>query len=374
MEIREINAKAQWEEFLLDCKEKTFLQSFDWGEFNISLGGKVWRLGVFENGKMVAAAQLIKISARRGKFLFLPHGPVINQNEKNPAYRQAGKNKNDNACLPDRQVKFKILEILLKELKNIAKEEGCGFIRIAPIWEKNAENEKVFNDIGFRDAPIHMHPEFTWELDLEKSEDALLAGMRKTTRYLIKQAEKNSDIEILRSKDIKDLEQFNPIFRETAKRQHFVPFSLEYLKKEFRSFIVDDKIVFFFGKYKGEIVSAAMIVFWSGKAFYHQSGSTHSKAPVSYLLQWEVIKEAKRRGCDAYNFWGIAPFENIAGKDGGVKTEIKDKSHPWHGLSLFKIGFGGRTKEYVKTKDLPLSGFYWLTFIFETLRKKKRNL
>ncbi|MFA5743160.1 MAG: peptidoglycan bridge formation glycyltransferase FemA/FemB family protein [Candidatus Paceibacterota bacterium] len=360
MEIREINAKDQWEEFLFGCKEKTFLQSFNWGEFNRSLGNKVWRLGIFEDGKLIAAAQLIKISARRGKFLFLPHGPAITQNSKL-------KTQNEN-------LKLRILKTLLDELKKIAKEEKCSFIRIAPIWEKNEENEKVFDDLGFRDAPIHMHPEFTWELNLEKSEDALSAEMRKTTRYLIKQAEKNRDIEILQSKDIKDLEQFDPIFRETARRQHFVPFSLEYLRKEFNSFLVDDKISFFFGRYKGEIVSAAMIVFWSGKAFYHQSGSTHSKAPVSYLLQWEVIKEAKRRGCDAYNFWGIAPFLNITGKDGKVKTEIKEKNHPWYGLSLFKMGFGGQTKEYVKTKDLPLSIFYWLTFIFETLRKKKRNL
>ncbi len=356
MEIREINDKAQWEEFLLGCKEKTFLQSFNWGEFNKYLGGKVWRLGIFEDGKLIASAQLLKVSARRGKFLFLPHGPAINPKSQIP------------------NPKLEILEVLLAELKKIAKEEKCSFIRVAPIWERNTENEKVFDDLGFRNAPIHMHPEFTWELDLGKTEDALLAGMRKTTRYLIKQAEKNSDIEILQSKDIKDLEHFNPIFRETAKRQHFVPFSLGYLKKEFQSFLVDDKIVFFFGKHKGEIVSAAMIVFWSGKAFYHQSGSTHSKSPVSYLLQWEVIKEAKRRGCDAYNFWGIAPFKNIAGKNGSAKTEIKDKNHPWYGLSLFKMGFGGQTKEYVRTKDLPLSVFYWPTFIFEILRKKKRNL
>lgn len=359
MEIKEIESKAQWEDFFLDCKEKTFLQSFNWGEFNRSLDLKIWRLGIFENGEMIAASQLIKISARRGKFLFLPHGPIT-RNSKLETWNEESRSK--------------ILEFLLVKLKEIAKEEGCSFIRIAPIWEKNAENEKIFDDLGFRDAPIHMHPEFTWELGLDKPEDALLAEMRKTTRYLIKQAEKNSDIEILQSRDIKDLEQFNPIFRETARRQHFVPFSLEYLKKEFQSFLVDGKIVFFFGKYKGEIVSAAMIVFWSGKAFYHQSGSTHSKAPVSYLLQWEVIKEAKRRGCHTYNFWGIAPFENIIGKDGGIKTEIKDKDHPWYGLSLFKIGFGGQTKEYVKTKDLPLSVFYWPTFIFETLRKKKRNL
>ena len=355
MEIRPLDDKVRWEKFLLDCKEKTFLQSFNWGEFNLSQSSKVWRLGIFEEENLLAAAQLIKIAARRGTFLFLPHGPNIKED-----------------CSPGKRKE--VFENLVGEMKRIAKTERCSFVRIAPILERSQANEKIFEDCGFRDAPIHMHPEFTWELDLEKPEDKLLAEMRKTTRYLIRQAEKNKDIEITQSKDPADLEKFEPIFRETAERQNFVPFSTAYLKKEFGSFLPDDEIRFFFGKYQGQIVSAAMIVFWSGLAFYHQSGSTHSKAPVSYLLQWEVIKEAKRRGCKAYNFWGIAPFEKITEKNGEVRTEVKDKNHPWYGLSLFKIGFGGQTKEYVKTKDLPLSPLYWLTCAFETLRKKKRNL
>lgn len=354
MEVREITEKQRWEDFLTLCGEKTFLQSFNWGEFNKSLGSKIWRLGVFEGDAVVAAAQFIEVSARRGKFLFLPHGPAVRKD-----------------C-PDAE-KEKIFGELFAKAKDIAVAEKCWFIRIAPIWEKNAANEKIFSDRGFRDAPIHMHPEFTWELELAGQPEEILAKMRKTTRYLIKQAEKNPDIEITRSSNANDLKLFDPIFRETAQRQHFIPFSLSYLEKEFKAFSGDGKISFFFGKYKGEIVSAAMIIFWSGLAFYHQSGSTHSKAPVSYLLQWEVIKEAKERGCGSYNFWGIAPFAKTEEK-GVLKTEIKDKNHPWYGLSLFKMGFGGRTKEYVRTKDFPISVFYWLTFIFESARKKKRNL
>jgi len=79
-------------------------------------------------------------------------------------------------------------------------------------------------------------------------------------------------------------------------------------------------------------------------------------------LQWEAIKEAKQRGCERYNFWGIADEKS------------KIKKHPWWGLSLFKMGFGGYRKEYVKTQDLPLSPSYWLTFIFEKIRKIKRGL
>jgi lipid II:glycine glycyltransferase (peptidoglycan interpeptide bridge formation enzyme) len=103
-------------------------------------------------------------------------------------------------------------------------------------------------------------------------------------------------------------------------------------------------------------------------AFYHHGSSiSEQKVPVSYLLQWEAIKEAKQRGCRSYNFWGIAP-------DVKEKLDIAKSRHPWAGLTLFKMGFGGRIKEYVKTQDFPISFSYWLTFIFERLRKIKRGL
>ena len=49
-----------------------------------------------------------------------------------------------------------------------------------------------------------MHPEITWELDIRKPEENLLKEMRKTTRYLIRQAEKNPDIKIIKSKIFRD--------------------------------------------------------------------------------------------------------------------------------------------------------------------------
>ena len=53
---QEITNKEVWEEFLLKCEEKTFLQSWNWEEFQERnglpagrQGNKIWRLGIFEN-------------------------------------------------------------------------------------------------------------------------------------------------------------------------------------------------------------------------------------------------------------------------------------------------------------------------------------
>lgn len=336
--IKEIKNKQEWEDFLSLCSEKTFCHSWNWGDFNVSMGDSVWRFGVFDDA-LIAVFQVIKIKAKRGTFLFVPHGPIF--------LKQGNK---------------ELMEIILNYMKELGKKEGAVFLRIGSLFLKNKENDKIFNDLGFINAPMHMHPEITWELDLNLSEEELLKNMRKTTRYLIRQAEKDEDIEIIKDVSKKSLEEFEKIYKETAGRHSFVPFSDKYLERELDSFSKDNEILIFSGKYKGEIISSAMILFHSKRGFYHQGASLPSKAPISYLLQWEAIKEAKARGCERYNFWGIVPDTK------------ENANHPWKGLSLFKKGFGGYEKDYLRTKDYPLSLQYWLVYLFEKIRKRKRHL
>ncbi len=350
MELKEIINREEWENFLLQCAEKTFLQSWNWGEFNSQMGEKIWRLGVYNEEKLIGAALVLKISARRGTFLFIPHGPVVIGGL-------------------DGQDKKEILELFLLQLSDFAKGENVSFIRVAPILSDNQENENIFTDLGFRQAPIHMHPEVTWELDITPPEEKLLMNMRKTTRYLIRQAEKNSDIQITISDRIGDIKLFWPVYLETAKRHHFVVFPEKYLETQFNSFIKDKEILLFLGNYKGQVVSAAIFVFWQDICVYHHSGSLsdYNKIPVSYLLQWRAIKEARNRGCRIYNFWGIAP-------DIETESDAQKSKHPWAGLSLFKMGFGGYKKNYVKTQDFIISKKYWINYMIENIRKRKRNL
>ncbi len=337
METKEITNKETWENFLLSCEKKTFLNSWNWGEFQKKSEDKIWRFGVYDADSLIAIALVVKIKAKRGTFLFVPHGPVVKGNKED------------------------ILKALADKLKELGRIEGASFIRIAPIWERTEDNIKAFKEFSFQDAPIHMHPENSWELDISKPEDQLLGEMRKTTRYLIKKAEKNENIEIVKSTD---LEQFSQLLEETAVRHRFVPFSLDYLKKQFSCFSPDNQIVMYLGKYKGEVISGAVIIFWQNIGFYHHGASVSkynsNEVPVTYLTQWRAIKEAKNRGCTKYNFWGIAEEDN--------------KKHPWYGLTRFKKGFGGYRKDYVKTQDLPLSKTYYLTRTFESLRKLKRRL
>ncbi|MDP2664067.1 MAG: peptidoglycan bridge formation glycyltransferase FemA/FemB family protein, partial [bacterium] len=263
MEVKEIADKNVWEDFLQGQKEKSFLQSWNWGEFQERMGNKVWRLGAFDRGNLKGLALVSKIEAKRGKFLLIQHGPVI---------------------------LAELLEVFLKKLEEIADEEGCAFVRMNPLWQKTKENKKLFEGFGFKKSPMHANAyEATWKLDLTPSEEELLMNMRKTTRYLIRQGLKNQELEITGSESPEDVSVFDKLNKEVARHQNFVPFSFQYVKNEFEVFLKDGQARLFFGKYQGEVVASALVIFWSGIGFYHQAAllPQYHKLPISYLLQWE---------------------------------------------------------------------------------------
>jgi lipid II:glycine glycyltransferase (peptidoglycan interpeptide bridge formation enzyme) len=112
-----------------------------------------------------------------------------------------------------------------------------------------------------------------------------------------------------------------------------------------------------------QLLAQAFVIFYGQEAVYHYGASTDAgrEYPGAYLLQWEAICEAKRRGCVRYNFWGVVPVEK--------------KSHRFWGVSVFKRGFGGHEVQYLPAHDLivqPLQ--YTLNAFVETLRRKIRHL
>lgn len=338
-EVREVAERSEWERFLAQARPHSFLQSWQWGEQNARKDALPVRLGAYREGKLAAAALFLYVPARRGAFLLCPHGPVVAQGE----------------------ARQRAVRTLLAEAERIARGKGCAFVRVCPLDIDTEESRALYRTLGMQGAPIHMHPELSWMLDIAKSEDELLRGMRKTTRYLVKRMEKIG-VEIGMSEDPADIEKFWPVYEATVSRQHFTPFRKEDLRREFDLFAKDGNAAFFFGSYEGEIIAAAIIIFWGGQAFYHHSGSIQKSKDVnaSYLLQWRVIQEAKKRGCALYNFWGISP-ENR-------------RKHPWAGLSLFKKGFGGFSESYVHAQDLPLTWRYWVNYMVESARRMRRGL
>lgn len=333
LRLQEIDSKKTWEDFLLTHCPQALFQSWLWGEVQKKVGQKIYRLGIFEHNNLLGIAQLFVIRARRGTFLHIRHGPVWQKQEK------------------EYWVEF------LRLITPIAKREGAWFIRINPLIETSSVVDAFFRDLGFHNAPIHaMDAEYCWVLGLDKSEEELLLNMRKTTRYEIRRAQKVG-VSVISTNNLKDLSNFNKLYEETSKRHGFVKH--QGVEEEFEVFGKEDSLTLYLAQFERKIVAGAVILFYGNQAIYHHGASITSKIPGSYLIQWEAIKEAKKRGLKLYNFWGIAPEDKL--------------NHPWRGITLFKKGFGGSEINYVHAKDYAISPLYFIPKSIETVRRKLRG-
>lgn len=332
--LKEVTSRKEWERFLTQkgVIPYPFFQSWNFGEVQKSIGYHLLRIGVYDGRKLVGVAQIADVSARRGHYVHIRHGPVLS---------------------PFRAI---IFTFLVNHVKQIAKNKNASFIRMSPLVRQEVLDVEMLRSMGFRSAPIHaMDSEVSWILDITRSEDALLRDMRKSHRYLIRKGMMNQELRIMKTKNLHDIEKFFPLYFSLSKKKNFVPH--KGIREEFEEFGKDDEELLFLADYKGAIISAALIAFVNNMAIYRHSASNDAfkHIPASYLIQWEAIKEAKKRGLRFYNFWGIAPSDSPA--------------HPWRGLTLFKTGFGGTMAEFLHAQDLPLSVLYWKTFVVEHIAK-----
>ena len=335
---KQVDNKKVWEDFMSLHPEANFLQSWYWGEFHESLKNDIQRTGFYNENKLVGVMLSAVENAKRARYLTVPGGPIIDWTTSD------------------------VVNCFAEEVKKIAKVHNCVFVRVRPQLESSEFSKSLFKQHGFINAPMHLHAELTSQLDITKDEQTLLSKMRKTTRYEIKKAI-SMKIKITTTNDPSEIEKFYDLQIETAKRQNFVPFSYEFLYEQFKVFAQNNKALLYSAEFENKLLAQAFIIFYGNEAVYHYGASTDEgrKYPGTYLIQWEAILEAKKRGMSRYNFWGVSPINN--------------PKHRFYGLSLFKRGFGGKDVEYLHAQDLVINyPKYLINFAVETIRKKMRNV
>ncbi|HSX40671.1 MAG TPA: peptidoglycan bridge formation glycyltransferase FemA/FemB family protein [Candidatus Saccharimonadales bacterium] len=338
LHIQPVEEKIIWEKFLFENAPVFYplFQSWNWGEVQKSLGFEVIRLGLFENKSLVGVCQIVDVNARRGHYLHLRHGPILSPFDS------------------------KHFAFFIDHIKRLALSKNASFIRMSALVEEKFVDHTMLSKMGFRNAPIHrMDAEVCWVLDITKPEDEILANMRKSHRYLIRRGLTDKNLKITQTKHLTEIEKFLPLYESLSQRKHFVPH--RGVREEFRVFGAENQEVLFFAEFEKKIIAAALIAFAGNTAIYRHSASddNYRNIPAMYLIQWHAIQEAKKRGVKLYNFWGIAP-------------DVSSR-HPWSGLTLFKTGFGGEKKEFLRAQDLPLSLNYWKTYAIDSIFKKLKG-
>ena len=345
MNICHAQHQQEWDTFLSRQQYRPFLQSWTMGEVYNDVGQKPIRLEIREEGILVGICFALLVPAKRGRHLFVPYGPIILPSHKKRA-----------------------MTALLETLKQEAQAQGCSFVRLSPFWK---QGETI---PGARKSPMHVLAEHLWYIPLTESdvwindtqsparaEEEIMMNMRKTSRNLVRRAQKEG-VTIERSKNPReDLDRFITLHEETRKRHAFTPYTNAFFEAQVRHFSLRNECTMYKAVYQNTVIACSIHIHAFGETSYHHGASTHAyaKIPASYLLQWTAITDALKRGDRIYNFWGIAP--------------VAQKSHPFSGVTTFKKGFGGNLLDITHCMDVPVHPRYYCTRAFEILRKWRRG-
>lgn len=317
--------------------EVNFLQTSSWGRTYEADGKQVFYFGVYNNKKICGSAVVILKPARRGRYLEIPGGPVL-----------------------DWDGDQKILQAFMEEIKDFACQNDCVFVRMRPNIPDTDEHRALAKDLGLIQSPMHLHAEHTVMLDLTKTEDELIANMRRQTRYEVRRANKLG-IKVEYATDKKAFNDFYDLQLDTAKRQGFIPSERKLILAQHKIF--GDNARIYTASLDDKILAQGLILMQKPEAIYHEAASTLDgrKFPGAYALQWQVMKDAKALGIDRYNLFGVAPPNS--------------PHHRYAGVTTFKTGFGGEQVAYLPAQDLVIkSTHYKLVHALEEIRKRRRHL
>ena len=340
--------EQKWKEICQKFPEANFLQSPSYQKMCEQLGFKT----VVEDFDRKGHALMIVRDAKRGRYLEIPCGPLIDWSDKNLAKK------------------------VISQIREVAAGEKCVFVRIRPQLRANADNLKTLRELGLKESPMHLAAEHTVMIDLIKTEEELLSNMRRQTRYEVRRAEKLG-VEVISDNSEEIFQDFHKTQVATAKRQNFIPPDMPTLKAEKEAFGENIRIYIARvadsnstdeadeqSKAKRELAVAYGLIIRDGReGDYYEAASTelNRKIPGAYALLWRAMRDLKAEGCERFNLWGIAPKGQ--------------PNHRYAGVTTFKTGFGGEVVEYVPAHDLVISKVGYLKdLIVEKARKKKRHL
>jgi peptidoglycan pentaglycine glycine transferase (the first glycine) len=340
--LRPESSAEAWHQALASLPNPHPLQSWAWGQFKARWGWSAAPLLLDigrEAGEFppLAAAMVLKRQVPRLPFaiLYVPKGPILDYQE--PALRR----------------------VVLAQLEQHARREKAIFIKIDPDvirgWGETEERQspigaKFVEELvgrGWRFSDDQIQFRNTVELDLELSEDELLAAMKQKTRYNIRLAGRKEVIVRLGSPD--DFATIIDLYQTTAERDAFTIRPAAYYLDAWQTLYDSGLAQPLLAEYQGQAVAAIIVVRYGARAIYMYGASSEEERQrmPNYLLQWEAIRWARQQGCKVYDFWG-AP------------DEFTEGDSLW-GVWRFKAGFSGQIVRHIGAWDYPARPFwYWL--------------
>jgi len=236
-----------------------------------------------------------------------------------------------------------ITDDFIASVKEKVVSEYDLFLQIEPIGSWKTINEKLSTK-NYHTAPFRRFIEpVTALLDLQTTEEILLASFAEKGRYNIRLAEKRGVTTrwVVASEACNEkwhwfllhektyLKCFYDLLDETTKRDGFAHNSLEYYRHFVETLEANNAGGLLIAEKDGELHAAGIFAYCGDTAIYYYGASSSNpqirRDMATYLLQWGAIREAMKRKCSTYDFLGISA--DGKGKLAGV-TDFKLRFNP----------------------------------------------
>lgn len=321
---------AAWQAFLGTCPFGDFLHDWEWAAVAAYDGQAQRRFVLEEDGQLtgLAAAQVRRLGLGRS-FWYVPHGPVLDY-----ATEQAGAR----------------LGALLAGLRDAARADRAVAVRIEPRVEIGAPESHTVEQARLRRVAGYLQIGHTRIVELGSDEE-VLAGLDKNTRYSVRRAEREG-VTVTTVSDPADRDAIDALYDLTVVTQQRAGFPLrprERFHLCWQGLAGAGRARILEARHDGRLLASAMLLLEGEQSFYFLAGSLREepgqrKLFASHALQWALMRHARDAGARRHDLWGIAPPD--AGPD-----------HPWSGVGVFKKGFGGRAVAWVGMWDLVVDPF-----------------
>lgn len=304
---------VEWNDFLFKCPKTHLLQTASWGELKSDFGWESVRLAVLSEERNWGAQILFRNLPLGFTFAYLPKGPVLQDSNWDAAAQFPG-------------------QTFWAEVDQLCRSKRAVFLKVEPDLANNQGGRELPK--GFIGSPHAIQPRRTIVVDLQGSEEEIMARMKQKTRYNIRLAAKKGVV--VRSSS--DIEVFYGLMQTTGERDQFGIHNLEYYLQAFNLFKPDGACELLLAEYEGEPLAALMVLVAGERSWYlyGASASLHRDRMPTYLLQWEAMKWARTQGCMQYDLWGIPDYDQEI-----LEAEFADRSDGLWGIYRFKRGFGG---------------------------------
>ncbi len=316
---------ANWDRFIAAHPEAHLLQTSVWGALKSGFGWSVDAVQIPEAGALI----LFRPLPLGFSLAYIPKGPI-------------GK------WLPD----------LLPKIDAICKKHRAFMLKIEPDSTEDPVLAESFRSHGFVASPQSVQPRRTLIVDLQGTEDEVMARMHQKTRYNIRLAMRKGVS--VRAWD--DLESFTRMMNETSRRNKFGVHSLTYYHRTYELFHPQNACELLVAEVEDQPLASLMVFARGNRAWYFYGASTNQQRNLmpTYLLQWEAMRWARGRGCTSYDLWGIPD----AGRE-ILEGQFTTRNDGLWGIYRFKRGFGGDLVRTIGSWDRPynrpISNLYgWL--------------